>query len=243
MAIGVVFASTSYLHIWSQAVETWLRAITFGDRYLRENGLGKVCGVGITARQYTHSAENQLVRDFLADAQATHLFLTESDMLLPDQCLEKLLEVQQPIVSGVYFLRNGNGQPCLYKRAIGLKGNPYGMSPLTLFPTDKPWRLDGCPGLGCVLIERRVFAAMADPWFQLKDGPDGHGSDLYFYTHVRQAGFPVWVQPAVLCGQVDMHVESVQTYHQRLQDDPAFAGSGFIVGMQDYTGETPCGST
>jgi len=231
--INIVFCATTYMQVWAPAVESWLRACTIGDRYLRDSGCGKICGVGLTQRQYVHSADNQLVKDFLADETATHILHVEADMIIPDNAIELLLAVHQPIVSAVYFLRNGNGQPCLYKRSVALKGNPYGQSPVSLFPTDRPFQLNGCPGLGCLLIERQVFEKMPPPWFQLKDGEGGYRSDMYFFKHARDAGFPVWVQPAVACGQIDYQVVGLEDYKQRLETDPAFAGSGFIIGTAE----------
>ena len=230
--IRIAWALVNYGPIWAPAYTSHLRAIAVASRTLEIAQLGGVYACGATDRQYTHSAENQVVRDFLADESLTHLFLTESDMLLPDATIPKLIEVHQPMVSGVYFLRNGNGQPCLYKRSLALKGNPYGQSPVTLFPLNRPFELNGCTGLGCLLVERQVFENTTDPWFQLRDGSDGYGSDMYFFKQCRDAGFSVWVQPSVLCGQIDYHLETVETYRERLATDPQFAGSGFVVGME-----------
>jgi hypothetical protein len=218
--INIVVCITTYMTAWTPAVESWIRACIAGDRYLREHGGGKISGVGLTQRTYVHASDNQLAADFLTDPTATHMLHLESDMIIPDWTIEKLLEVQQPIVSGTYFLRNGRGAPCLYKRAVSLKkGNPYAQSPITLFPQDRPFELKGgCAGLGCLLIAREVFEQIERPWFQLKDG---------------EAGFSLWVQPAVMCGQIDYTVVGVEDYQRRLAEDPGFAASGFIVGTHE----------
>src|SRR5262245_55237982 len=67
-----------------------------------------------TDRMYTHSAENFLVQRFLKETDGTHLFMTELDMVLPIDTLPKLLALEKPVASGLYFLRGGTGQPCLY---------------------------------------------------------------------------------------------------------------------------------
>ena len=156
-SINIAFASTAYGPMWPPAVTSWLRAVGFASRQFTITNMGKLGGVGITDRQYTHSAQNRLISDFLEDQTLTHIFLTEMDMILPDNAITELLETDKDIVSGVYFIRNGNGQPCLYKKAVEVKDNPYPMSPVTLFPTKEPFKLDGCPGLGCVLLRREVF--------------------------------------------------------------------------------------
>jgi hypothetical protein len=220
------------MQAWTPAVESWIRAAIVGDRYLRDTSGGKICGVGFTQHLYVHSADNQLVRDFLADESATHMLHLESDMIIPDNTIELLLSVGKPVVSGLYFLRNGEGQPCLYRKVVSVKGgNPYMQSPVTLFPRDRPFRLDGCCGLGCVLIERRVFEQLEAPWFDLSDGRQGYGSDMFFYKKVRDAGLEVWVQPLVCCAQIDYTVASLRDYEERLEREPGFAASGVIIGM------------
>ena len=194
--------------------------------------IGGVYGCGASDRQYTHTAENQVVRDMLAIEGLTHFFMTENDMILPDDAVLRLLEMQKPVASGLYFLRNGWGQPCLYKRLTRMPGNPYSQNPIRVFPTEAPFRLDGCCGLGCVLIERQVFETLKEPWFDLGEGK--YGSDMYFYRHVRDAGFEVWVDPQVRCDQIEYAVWGYHDYRERLDHDPAFAASGGIIGGSQY---------
>ena len=226
--IKIAFASTAYGPLWRPAVETWMRVIARTQKYLLENDLGEIGGLGITDRMYVHSADNQLVQDLLKDENLTHLFHTEMDMLLPDDTIIKLLQVDQDIVSGLYFIRNGNGQPCLYKRSFVFKENPYAMTPVTLFPEKDKFKLNGCPGLGCVLIKRNVFEKVSFPWFDLKEST--YGSDIFFYTKVLEKKIDVWVDPTVKCAQIDYTVVGIDDYHKRIEEDEKFAGSGYIVG-------------
>lgn len=234
--IKIAFVSTNYGPLWRPPAESWLRAITYAQRELIRSGRGEICGVGITDRSYTHTADNTLVKDMLADPQFTHLMHVENDMIIPDETILRLLEVNKPIVSGLYFLRRGNGQPCLYKKLVRVAGRDpeqdYTMSPITLFPTEQPFKLNGCPGLGCVLIARSVFEQVPFPWFDLKE--NGYGSDMYFYTKVRRAGIDVWVHPLVRCGQIEYQEWTFDDYAQRLQDDPGFAAQGGLIGAADF---------
>ena len=222
----------NYGPIWAEVYTSHLRAAAYASRTLTVEKLGGLRAIAATARGYIHSNENLFAQECLNDPEMTHLFLTESDMILPDDTLPKLLAVGQPIVSGVYFLRNGWGQPCLYKKTLKqARQELWGVSPVSIFPEHQPFRLQGCPGVGCVLIAREVFETMAWPWFDLKEG--AYGSDIYFYTQALKAGFEVWCEPAVLCGQIDYHVWDVRDYHQRLQEDPEFAQHGFIIGTSE----------
>jgi hypothetical protein len=228
--VSIAWALVGYGPIFPSVYTAHLRAIAKASRTLEVRELGSIGACGASDRTYTHSAENAIAANFLADPSLTHLYLTETDMLCPDDVIVDLLSVGQPIVSGLYFLRGGQGQPCLYKPVLRPTGaqKSYGMSPVSLFPTDAPFRLNGCPGLGCVLIAREVFEKVPYPWFDLAEGR--YGSDLYFYTKCLDAGFDVWVNPRVRCGQIDYVVVSYDDYQQRLQTDPAFAGSGVLLG-------------
>lgn len=236
MAAKIAWGLTAYGPIWAPAYTAHLRAIAFAARTLEVQDLGVIGGVGCSDRMYTHSAENALVKDFLG-SDCSHLFLTEMDMLLPKHTIPALLELDKPIASGLYFLRNGNGQPCLYAKAITTAENRYPHSPVTRFPVDRPFGKVGlCPGLGCVLIAREVFERVPEPWFDLAENK--YGSDMYFYTHVRDAEIPVWVHPGVVCDQIDYTVVGFQDYANRVAADPTWANSGFLIGAE---AEVPAG--
>ncbi len=225
--VKIVFASTNYGPLWAPAVNSWLGAIAYTQGHLVRDGRGYINGTGISDRHYVHSADCQLVKDFLADEEATHLWHTESDMILPPDCVLKLLALAKPIASGLYFLRQGEGQPCLYVRSAATDPASYGMCPVKYFPRTEPFQLKGCPGLGCVLFERRVFETLPYPWFDLAEGK--YGSDLYFYTNALKAGIEVWVDPTVLCQQIEYTVWD-ERHYQRALEDPNFGVTGFIIG-------------
>lgn len=221
----VAWALINYGPIYSPVYTSHLSAAAHAAREL-----GAIIS---TDRMYTSSAENAVAEALLA-SDCTHVFMCESDMLLPTTALTELLQLDTDIASGLYFLRNGDGQPCLYKRMVTPAGTAksYAMSPLSVFPTETPFKLNGCPGLGCVLIKRSVFERVPSPWFDLKE--KGYGSDLYFYTKCRDVGVEVWVDPRVRCGQIDYKIWDFHDYEERLKNDPSFPVSGSILGTLDY---------
>lgn len=230
--VNVCFSSTAYGPLWAPAVSTWLRAVGYASRHFTVSHLGLLGGVGVTDRAYTHSAQNGLVEDFLMNPDYTHLFFTEMDMLLPPDILPKLVALDKPIASGIYFLRNSKGQPCLFQKVLTSRENPYVFSPVTAFPTTEPFRVDH-PGLGCVLFKREVFEhpKMPYPWFDL--AAQKFGSDMYFYTKVKDAGIEVWADPSVMCDQIDYKVETFDDYKKRLIEDPRYAQSGVLLGTTE----------
>jgi len=227
MSAHVVWAIPNYGAIWAPAYQTHMAAIAKASRLMTVTHMGSVAGVGATDRMALDVAENVLCEQFLTIEKATHIFMTELDMLLPEDTIERLLAVDKDIVSGIYFLREGHGQPCLYKKMLGAPENPYAKTPLTIFPLTEPWQLNGCPGVGCVLIKREVFAKMEKPWWHID--PGHHGSDMYFYTRAVDAGCEVWVEPRVRCGQIEYVNWSFDHYWARLQHDPEFPKHGGII--------------
>lgn len=232
MRINVAFTSTGYGPMWAPAVASWLRAVAVGSRHFTVEQIGQLGAAGITDRTYTHQAENGLIQDCLANPDITHIFMTEMDMMLPPDVLPKLIELDKPIVSGIYFLRNGRGQPCLFQKILTSRENPYVFSPVTGFPLDRPFRVDHT-GLGCVLIKREVFEhpKMEFPWFDLS--ATKYGSDMYFFSKVKWAEIEVWAHPGVMCKQIDYKVEELADYEKRIREDPAFLRSGVIIGASE----------
>lgn len=249
--VNVAFSSTAYGPLWAPAVSSWLRVVGYTARHFQVEQLGKIGGAGVTDRNYTANAENQLAQEMLADNSFTHLFMTEMDMILPHDTIVKLMELDKDIAGGVYFLRGavqpGRGQPCLYKKAPAIEWNKrrianeegkYLHTPVSLFPRDKPFPVDHI-GLGCALIKRKVFETLPKPWFDVKSGSEeklsGYGSDMYFFTNVKEAGFEVWCDPTILCGQIDYYITDIDDYVWQLENDPKFAGRGYIIGTGGET--------
>lgn len=215
-----------------------LQAAAYASRYLTVEHMGDISMIGATDRMYTHSAANAIVHQALEHPEITHIFWTEMDMVLPKDVIPRLLSLEKPIAAGVYFLRNGGGQPCLYAPTpVEIKENPYLHTPIPVYDERGPFPLHkkagGCPGMGCVLISMEVFRAIEEPWFDLKANDygkrNGYGQDLYFYTKVRHAGFQVWVDPSVLCDQVDSQIVGYADYRRRLAEDKRIGAGGFIA--------------
>ena len=227
--VRIAFASTAYGPLWRPVVDSWLRVIAWTQRELHRTGTGEIAATGLTDRMYTQTADNRLINDMLkADPPLTHIFHTEMDMILPDDCVTRLLALDKPVAAGVYFLRNGNGQPCLYRRAVSMPGGSFGMTPVSIYPQTRPFRLKGCAGLGCMLVKREVFETLKPPWFECKEGE--YGSDMYFYTNLLKADLEIWIDPLVRPGQIEYKVWGHDDYVNRLQQDPEFAGNGYMIG-------------
>jgi hypothetical protein len=228
-AVNIAFALVTYGPVWAPAYTSHLRVVAKAARHFAVESLGQFGAVGCSDRLPIDVAENTAAQTML-DTDCTHLFLTENDMILPDDTLLQLLAVDQPVVSGLYFLRNGDGVPCLYRR-VQPGSSPWSQSPVTAFPTERPFRIDGCVGVGCLLVQRQVFETLAKPWFRLVAGE--HGSDIYFSGRCREAGIPIWVEPRVRCGQIEYKVHEFADYEARVAREPGYLASGVVLGEAD----------
>jgi hypothetical protein len=241
----IVWGMTAYGPFpYAPVYTSHMLAISYASRYYATgflDGSAGMLSVYSTDRMYTHSAENLLVERFLKETDGTHLFLTEMDMVLPLDTIPKLARLEKPIASGLYFLRNGEGQACLYVPApVTPALSKYPHTPVGIFPQDTPFRLGkkgGCCGLGCVLISREVLEAIPYPWFDLKEkNPqtgEGYGSDMYFYTKVREAGFEVWIDPTVRCGHMDYTTVDFDDHLKLLREKPEDLTKRFIIATPD----------
>ncbi len=240
---NVAFVCANYGPLWAPVVASWLRVVGYTSRSYSVEQVGKLGGVGITDRMYTHVAENTLVSEVLTNPDFTHIFMTETDMILPHDAIVKLLAMDKDMATGLYFLRadiqEKRGHPCLYKKApllpVGAtqqKGAEYGHCNVSLFPLMEPFQVD-CAGLGCILFKRKVFDIVPKPWFDLKAGTEqvmGYGSDIYFSKHAKDAGLELWCDPTIQCGQIDYYETNIEDYKWQLDNNPGFAAKGYIIG-------------
>lgn len=85
-------------------------------------------------------------------------------------------------------------------------------------------------GSAGMLVRRRVFDAVEDPWFTPAQDAIGLNEDIHFCRKVRDAGFKIWCDPAALLGHIShytvyprydaelggWHVDHVFDQHTRL---------------------------
>lgn len=164
-----------------------------------------------TKDQPIPDAQNTLVSEALAGGQ-DYLWFVEEDMLIPDGALTAMMAVQAPVVAVDYPM--GNGYGCVCKK-------------------------DGkvlWTGLGCTLIERRVFEAIGQPYFRndqtaritnlehmefhIEDVPNKYGGhDILFGLAVNKAGFTIH------------HLDTMTATHIKIKE---YGKPGVNNGMHQY---------
>lgn len=147
----------------------------------------------MTDMPHVSTARNGLVRMAL-NRQPDYVYFLDADMVAEDSvgCLRILLETVKredvDVVSGLYIDKR-NMEPC-FKSALSTELDYYrGNKEEETFEVD-------AVGMGCALIDTKVFAKVPYPWFKC-DSMEEPGEDVYFCRKARENGFRVWVHPGV----------------------------------------------
>lgn len=180
--------------------------------HVAKSGVATPLFTGTSNKTNLAAAENMFARAALElEPRPTYVFMTEQDMVLPTNSISHLIAVAEErsldILSGVYFLR-GTGQPCLYKKDMRIDDKKtYGHAQMITFPKDQVFEV-GCCGFGAVVIRTEVFEKLRGTtpirdyiWFDDQEGK--HGTDMFFYTNARRAGFKVWADSRLIVDQID----------------------------------------
>jgi hypothetical protein len=156
-------------------------------------------------------ARNSLVSHFLA-TDSEYLLMVDSDMVFREDCVDRLVEHELPIVNGMYMQPNPDSSlyPCMYRHTVGTDRD-QGMFTTVGgdFPRGELIRVDAV-GAGFMMVRRDVFEAIAAkianpaaPWFQEEQrGPALCGEDFVFCMRAAECGYDILVDTSVSAGHV-----------------------------------------
>ena len=162
------------------------------------------------------------------------IFFLDSDVVLPPDGLEKLLQANLPIVNGMYVAKHPGGAFWdMWMRVRDPSGRETA-TPVIKWGDDRYFTECDLVGAGCMLIHRSVFEAIQAkypkiPWFYwaygrkpdaVVDGmgiPDpfmrGVSEDFWFCVLAKDCGYRIVIDTSIKCGHVGSTVlteESVQ---------------------------------
>jgi GT2 family glycosyltransferase len=141
-----------------------------------------------------HHARNEIARKALK-SESTWLLFLDDDVLPPKDTYLQLSAWMKPIVSGLYWKRQGKIVCTAYQET---KGVPAPVHP------DKPQEVDLVGG-GCLLIHSSVLQNVPYPWFEWTvdneslDPRDRLGEDFNFCRKARKHGFQIFLDTLVKC--------------------------------------------
>lgn len=135
--------------------------------------------------------------------QATHLLFLDSDIMCPPDTLERLLRHEKPVVGATYTKRRGPFD-LTHRELDGSPGRiGEGLREVSRLPT------------GCLLIDMKVFDALAKPYFHVRWKQDGSfiSEDNVFCDKAREAGFTCWLDV-----ELSRELQHLGQYGYRLED-------------------------
>jgi len=160
-----------------------------------------------TQLEFFYGYQVDQIRNLIAEWGKNYDFVlhVDSDIVLPNDTLQRLISYDKDIVSGVYVQRNDENRPEIFldnpqtgglDHAI-LDGLPHGLV-----------QVGGC-GFGCVLVKGEVYRALEYPHFLYKSAIDHKNTiseDTYFCQKARAAGFEVWADTSLMCDHIGQRV-------------------------------------
>ncbi|MCK9369104.1 glycosyltransferase [Candidatus Dojkabacteria bacterium] len=156
-----------------------------------------------TDLQFFYGYNIDQVRNLIADwaLKYDYLFSVDSDIILPNDSLNKLIGHDKDIVSGIYRQRKNEHILEIYDT------NPFGgviNKPYWQIKDKGLVEIAAC-GFGCVLIKSDVIKGIGYPQFVYKsaiDHKDTISEDIYFCGKARKLGYSVWVDSSILCSHI-----------------------------------------
>ena len=151
----------------------------------------------LTSGTITNMARNRIVEQAMKH-DCTHILFLDADMTFPSDMIEKLLEHDKDIVSGLYFQRDVGHLPVAMKSINDREYrrlNKHEMGGLV--------EVDAV-GTGCLLVKREAFEKIGFPWFYYHTYDDGvwHTEDVIFCRTAKKKGLKIFVDTDVKCGHI-----------------------------------------
>ena len=163
-------------------------------------------------------ARNDLV-NMAINNNCDYVFFLDSDVLMPPNAIDKLLDMQVDIASGLYFTK---GKPFLPVARVK-EGDRHFF--LEDFEFNEIREVQGV-GMGCCLIKTDVFKKLEFPYFKLEwrkyEGQDYQiAEDIYFCDEAIKAGYKVHLNTGVVCEHFGVEVgpEQFMIYKKQLKED------------------------
>lgn len=162
---------------------------------------------------YVDNARNDAVRIALGEMEGhkigrvTHVLFVDSDMVVPQDGLDRLLRHDLESVGGLYF---GKLPPFL---PVAFTLDPF--QRLQAYKREKVQEVDGL-GMGFTLVSVDLFRRMRahfkdDLWFR---AGEGIGEDVWFYMRLKEMSVRTYLDASVKCGHVGELVVDYTTFDQ-----------------------------
>lgn len=143
--------------------------------------------VQFLANSLVYDARNRICQRAVSGG-FTHLLFIDSDMIFPDDAIDRLLSLETDIATGVYYGRKGKHEPQVYKK-VKPRGL-FGTSGTAERITDPKgvFDIEAC-GMGLCLIKTACIKAVIDRYIAPFEPIKGLGEDFSFCYRAHKLGF------------------------------------------------------
>ena len=138
------------------------------------------------------------------NANADYILFIDSDQIVPENLLIKMTAWMQQdidIITTLIFRKDPPYEPCVFSSSEQLENGQISLQYYDIENTDltKPFYVENC-GLGCAMINRKVFETIPQPWFL----PYPYtGEDITFLHKATQDyGFKILCDPTIPIGHI-----------------------------------------
>lgn len=147
---------------------------------------------------------NRIAKDACDLTDADYVFWCDSDIMLPQDAITRMVSHGDPFVTGIYFQREGSHWPLIANRLP----NEGSFQWLIKWPEGAYFPADGC-GFGCVLTSVEMLKDIGDNWFTYEK----YSEDFDFCIKAKAKGYQLHVDSNVLCGHLgDAEPVTFETY-------------------------------
>lgn len=164
---------------------------------------------------YDCSRARNKIAEKAVDGSYDYVLMVDSDIILPSNALECLLEYEDDIILAPYPSKSDPSKLEIYRYgAIG--GYPKDARFDKEFyynqvKTENKYRYEiNGGGFGCALVRTSTFTLQRKPWFCYMDYGDGSllSEDLYFCTNSRYNGYTIYTDLRVQCSHISKKIYS-----------------------------------
>lgn len=176
-------------------------------------------------RGYDCATARNRIAKLAIDGGYDYVLMVDNDVVLPKDALQNLLDGATDVCLGYYAHRDTDnlyrGRTCVCK-LLTPEGVRYKNYPLESEYTaeevsalrdkgEKKIRIHG-GGMGCALINVKVFDRIRYPWYDWTNYKDGKmlSEDLYFCENCRKASIQIYTDTRVNCGHLLRHIQYVE---------------------------------
>lgn len=151
----------------------------------------------IEVHYITDYARNMMIKKLLNYKKIPdYFFFIDSDMVFAYDTLEKLVNANKDVITGLYFQKHKPHYPLIWKiRSFKINNNKIKKKYVwhTEFKANQIEEIDAC-GAGALLVKSSVFKKVGSPWFQFKIDSNACpvGEDIYFCKKLQNNGFKLY---------------------------------------------------